>query len=225
MISILLVVLCMIIIGAYLHEREFTSPENAILENDGFEVIYSKSDVLKRLPPGYVFLDYKYTIDGCTLSTFHRDVTSSQSVFNTRHPVYTWITYDYDGTALSVCPGSHRTLPFTFSSPVKVQAKSILFNCDLIHAGTINWDRLQRRAVQYKVAHVDDISKLKHLEKIDKVKVGDCDKSNFVLDQLYRSLSLLFAFPINHIFTPYLQNRESSILCKLYGEDRCFYNA
>lgn len=211
-------------IWAYLRETEF-SPERANLERDGFEPVASRSAVLNRLPPGYVFLDYKYTIEGCTLSTFHRDVTSSQSVYKTRHPVYTWITYDYDGTALTVCPGSHRTTPFTFSSPVTVKAKSVLFNCDLIHAGTINWDRIPRRAVQYKVAHVDDLPKLEHLQKIDKLKVGDCDKSNFMMDQLYRNLSLLFAFPINHVFTPYLQNRESSILCKLYGEDRCFYNA
>lgn len=221
----MILVWLIVLLHLFLREHEFLSPERANLERDGFEIISSKSSVLKRLPPGYVFLDYKYTIEGCTLSTFHRDVTSSQSVFKTRHPVYTWITYDYDGTALSVCPGSHKTLPFTFSSPVTVRAKSVLFNCDLVHAGTINWDRLPRRAVQYKVAHEDDVHKLKHLEKINKTKVGDCDKSNFMLDQIYRTLSLLFALPINHVFTPYLQNEKSSTLCKLYGKDRCFYNA
>ena len=197
---------------------------NFVLERDGLEIIPSKGDVLNRLPPGYTFLDYKYTIEGCTLSTFHRDVTSSRSVHRTKHPVYTWITYDYEGTPLSVCPGSHLTAPFVFSSPVTVKAKSVLFDCDLIHAGTINWERLPRRAVQYKVAHVDDLDKLKHLQKIDKLKVGDCDKSNFASDVFFRKMSLAFAFPINHVFTPYLQNRESSALCKLYGEDRCFYN-
>ena len=51
--------------------------------------------VLEQLPEGYKFLNYRYTIEGCTLSTFHRDVTSSQYIFETKHPVYTFITYEY----------------------------------------------------------------------------------------------------------------------------------
>jgi len=194
------------------------------LDKDGFEIIETKTDVLRRLPPGYVFLDYKYTIKGCTLSTFHRDVTSSQYVFKTKHPIYTWITYDYNGIPLSVCPGSHKTTPFLFSSPQSVNCKAALFNCDLVHAGTINHTKQPRNAVQYKVAHIDDLDKLSHLEGVNKIKIDDCYNSNKITDLSYRCISLLFSYLINHIYTPYLQNHENSLLCKIIGEHRCFYN-
>ena len=209
--------------------RERTAPSNykPTLEKDGFVLMDnpSEKEVLDRLPQGYEFLDYKYSIDGCTLSTFHRDVTSSQYVFKTKYPVYTFITYQYDGSALSVCPGSHKTTPFLLSRPITVNANSVLFNCDLVHAGSLNLEKKPRKAVQYKIAHRDDVEKLKHLEGIDKLKHGDCNKMNFGIDTVYRKLSLIFCYIINHHMTPYLQNRESNLLCKLIGEERCFYNA
>ena len=70
------------------------------LSEDGFVVVMSKNDAIKQLPEGYVFLDYEFIIDGCALATFHRDVTSSQSQFNTKYPVYTYIEYDYDGNVI-----------------------------------------------------------------------------------------------------------------------------
>jgi hypothetical protein len=197
------------------------------LETDGFILMDRPiaDKVLEKLPEGYTFLDYRYTIEGCTLSTFHRDVTSSQYIFKTKHPVYTFITYDYDGPALSVCPGSHQTAPFLMNRPVIINSNSVLFNCDVVHAGSLNLDKKSRRAIQYKIAHRDDLEKLKHLDGIDKVKKGDCDKrNNPVLDTLYRKLSLTFSYIINHHLTPYLQNRENNFLCKLLGEERCFYN-
>lgn len=208
-------------------ERLAPTNYNPSIENDGFVLLDrpTKREILSHLPDGYQFLDYKYTIEGCTLSTFHRDVTSSQYVFKTKHPVYTFITYEYDGPALSVCPGSHRTAPLLMSRPVTVNANSVLFNCDVVHAGSLNLEKKSRKAVQYKIAHKDDIEKLKHLSGIDKFKHGDCNKrNNQVLDTLYRKLSLTFSYIINHHMTPYLQNRENNLLCKLIGEERCFYN-
>lgn len=199
-------------------------PGIANLERDGFEVVEPK-DVLARLPKGYAFLPYRYTIEGCTLSTFHRDVTSSRYVFKTKHPVYTFITYDYAaGAPLAVCPGSHRTTPVLFSPPVKVNARSVLFDCDLVHAGALNEFHTPRRATQYKVAHVDDHPRLKHLFGIDTKKVGNCAETNYYTDFILRKLSLLFSYPINHIFTGHLQQRKSTLLCQLIGEERCFYN-
>lgn len=197
------------------------------LENDGFILLNNpnKNEVLRHLPDGYEFLDYRYTIEGCTLSTFHRDVTSSQTIFNTKHPVYTLITYDYDGTSLSVCPGSHKTTPFLFTTPVPVSSNAVLFNCDLVHAGGMNLEKKPRRAVQYKVVHRDDKEKLSHLNGIDTLKTGDCSKRNNIFgDMFYRKLSIFFSYIINHQLTPYLQNRENNIVCKILGEDRCFYN-
>lgn len=220
--------LLIVILFLYTVERHASKTYTPSLRKDGFVLMDrpSKRDILRVLPRGYTFLNYKYTIEGCTLSTFHRDVTSSQHVFDTKHPVYTFITYEYEGPALTVCPGSHATTPFVFSRPVIVNANSVLFNCDLVHAGSLNLEKKARRAVQYKIAHVDDLPKLEHLQGIDKVKRGDCSKrNNPVVDVAYRKMSLIFSYIINHHMTPYLQNRESNILCKLIGEERCFYNA
>jgi hypothetical protein len=225
---LLLLLIVFLILLLFISTRERTTPSNykPTLEKDGFILMDkpSEREVLNKLPDGYEFLDYKYSIDGCTLSTFHRDVTSSQYVFKTKYPVYTFITYDYDGSALSVCPGSHRTAPLLLSRPITVNANSVLFNCDVVHAGSLNLEKKPRKAVQYKIAHKDDLEKLKHLEGIDKLKHGDCDKMNPKIDILYRKLSLIFSYIVNHHLTPYLQNRESNLLCKIIGEERCFYN-
>lgn len=227
---ILAVVFLVILLLVVEHSTERNAPPAYFpsLEDDGLILLDrpSRNEVLRHLPDGYEFLDYVYTIHGCTLSTFHRDVTSSQYVFDTKHPVYTFITYKYDGPSLTVCPGSHRTVPFLFSSPVTINANSVLFNCDVVHAGSLNLDKRPRTAVQYKIAHRDDIHKLTHLMGVRKVKDDDCIKrGNMFTDIVYRKLSILFSFVTNHIFTPFLQNRESTLLCRLIGEERCFYNA
>lgn len=218
---ILILILILLLTLMLTIERKAPIDYNPNLRDDGFMFIDAR-DVLKVLPKGYEFLNYRYTIHGCTLSTFHRDVTSSQYIFKTKYPVYTFITYEHEGPTLSVCPGSHMTTPFLFSNPMTVSAKSVLFNCDLVHAGSLNPEMKPRKAVQYKIAHRDDIEKLKHLQGIDKLKTGDCSKRN---DRIYRKLSIIFSYILNHHMTPYLQNRESNILCKLIGEERCFYNA
>src|SRR6056300_1323397 len=224
MLLLLLIVCLMLII--FTVEIKAGSDYKPNLETDGFILMDrpTADKVLEKLPNGYEFLDYKYTIEGCTLSTFHRDVTSSQYVFKTKYPVYTFITYEYDGAALSVCPGSHRTTPLLLSRPVTINANSVLFNCDLVHAGSLNLERKPRKAVQYKIAHQDDLEKLKHLEGVNKVKQGDCNKMNPKVVILNRKLSLVFSYIINHHLTPYLQNKESNLLCKIIGEERCFYN-
>ena len=64
------------------------------LEKDGFCVLINKDylrtdslpfnrlkmDILNKVPSDYVFLDYVYKIKNTALSTFHRDVTSSQTI-------------------------------------------------------------------------------------------------------------------------------------------------
>lgn len=54
------------------------------IEKDGFILLsYDddfKSQVLETLPPGYHFANYSYAIKNATISTFHRDVTSSQKM-------------------------------------------------------------------------------------------------------------------------------------------------
>ena len=183
---------------------------------------------LEHLPVGYKVLDYSYTIKGCSLSTFHRDVTSSQYVFKTKHPTYTFIKYYNSGAQISFCPGSHRSTPFVYTNPVTVSGyskDSYLFNCDLVHAGAIGGAGASRVVKQYKLVHKDDEILLCHLVNLHTVKHGGCDVGA-LRETFSRQLSLVFSFIINHILTPYLQEDSKSamsrFLVSLYG--RSFYN-
>ena len=227
LILILILIFILILILYFTYEGKYNTKYKPSLKDDGFIFLNSqnKDNVLRHLPKGYQFINYKYTIHGCTLSTFHRDVTSSQYIYKTKYPTYTFITYKHKGSGLSVCPGSHKTTPLLFTHPINVNSKNILFNCDLVHAGSLNLNNLPRTAIQYKIVHKEDLKIMKHLNGINKEKKGDCNKrNNILIDIFYRKCSLLFCYFINHQLTPYLQSRKGNILCKLIGEERCFYN-
>lgn len=219
-----------IVFGLLLHTcREPNLARPLTLSADGVELfpIFDKQAVLQRLPVGYEFLDYRYSITGCSLSTFHRDVTSSPFLFKTRHPVYTLISYGSEGKLLSVVPGSQASVPFVWGAPRVIdstQAKAVLFHCDVLHAGVISRDP-QRLAVQYKIAHRNDLPLLAELQGID---VDKRETTSIALgyEWLSRKLSLMFPFLINHVFTRYLQRQSNTLLNRLlltvFG--RSFYN-
>lgn len=227
----IILILFLVIFLIWCVEWKDRDPYSRTLEKDGY-VVFDTPDidrVLKTLPTGYKFLDYKYYINGCSLSTFHRDVTSSSYVFKTKHPVYTFIIYDYDGPMISMCPGSNRTAPFLWSLPRTIHGKkgtSILFDCDVVHAGCINTVGSKRKVRQYKVAHADDMIKLDSLQGLNTEKYGQCNVSK-PYEVLSRKGSLFFAYVINHLMTPYLQKEHLDLSGKvalwLFG-GRKFYN-
>jgi hypothetical protein len=201
------------------------------LERDGFIVLYDKNyantksypstklarDVLDKLPDGYQFIDYVYTIEDAALSTFHRDVTSSKSNYKTKYPVYTLILYKYDGALLSVCPGSDKTYPFVMSTIVNitgVKGTAFLFDCDLLHAGCKN-NCKERNVIQYKICHAEDLSKLSHLNGVRVNKKQKCKMSLY--EDFLRKCSYFFEFPINYFFYPLMVKREddNTIIGKL----------
>ncbi len=191
-----------------LEDDELLGP-NRTLENDGFITmdLPNSADVLARLPPGYQFLDYSYSIKNASLSTFHRDVTSSKTIYETKYPVYTLIVYLYDGKLLSVCPGSDKTNPFTNSRILNVwgpKGTAFLFDCDLLHAGCLNRCK-ERELVQYKVCHKDDVHKLAHLNGINMKNEYVCRMS--VWNRILRKASYFFEMPINYFLYPFLSKR------------------
>lgn len=191
-----------------LEDNEQVGP-NRTLEIDGFCTfsMLKSADVLGRLPEGYQFLDYKYSIKNASLSTFHRDVTSSKTIYETKYPVYTLIVYLYDGKLLSVCPGSDKTNPFTNSRILNVwgpKGTAFLFDCDLLHAGCLNRCK-ERELVQYKICHKDDVHKLTHLNGINMKKEYVCKMS--VWNHVLRKASYFFEMPINYFLYPFLSKR------------------
>lgn len=199
------------------------------LEKDGVLLLdhCDQEKILALLPTDYEFLDYRYSITGCSLSTFHRDVTSSPYVFKSQHPIYTLICYGSEGEMLSVVPGSHRQAPFVWNTAKIIhseQAKSVLFHCDVLHAGVMSRDK-DRVAVQFKIAHHKDIALLADLQGIN-VEKRETNSVPLFYEWLCRKLSLLFPFLVNHVFTRYLQRQDNSRLNRLllgvFG--RSFYN-
>lgn len=165
--------------------------------------------ILPRLPPGYRFLDYKYTIQGPALVTYHRDVTSSQTSFNTKYPTYTVIHYDYNGEFLSVCPGSHRR--WVFGLPITIRGWKntvVFFNCDLVHGGIDAPLGTARKATQYKIAHEADIPLLQELQGVDVVQEGK--PVNWFTKGFLRFFSYVFVVPIETFCRPLLQRRFST---------------
>jgi len=185
-------------------------------KQNGFPSDKLKSDVLAILPTDYVFLDYIYTISGNSLSTFHRDVTSSSKIYNTEFPVYTMILYKTTGELLSFCPNSHNTYPFVWSNIVNITGKGgtvFVFNSELLHAGST--DNCEKRyAIQYKICHRNDISKLSHLNGIRAKKDSDCSDSSLTkwIYRIFRKCSYYFEMPINTFFYPIMIEKHEGVI-------------
>ena len=184
--------------------RPWTAGRVTDLSNDGYAVFHTdateyRSRVLDRLPAGYEFLNYEYTIRGTSLSTWHRDVTSGQTYHATTHPTYTVIRYEYDGDFLTVVPMSHATYPFSIGRTQMINGTAgttVLFNADLLHSGAPNRVGAARLARQYKVAHRDDRPRLTHLEGVNLCKDGGGSEMTH-LDWAKRLLSWQWAWLLN----------------------------
>lgn len=206
------------------NEHVDTSIHRRVLDIDGFCCLFNREylktqdtpciklqrDLLDKLPNGYTFMDYIYTIENTALSTFHRDVTSSKQIYKTQHPVYTAILYLYDGELLSVCPGSNRTYPFVFSSIVNISGYAgtvFLFDCELLHAGMINQCK-KRKVIQYKLCHKDDLHLLSHLQNTRAYKKDICRLS--IRQDITRKMSYYFQLPVNTFLYPLMIKKEQN---------------
>lgn len=173
-----------------------------------------QTDILRELPEGYQFMDYIYKIENNSLSTFHRDVTSSKSIFQTKYPVYTVILYKYDGELFSFCPRSNHSYPFTWSHITNVSGKKgtvFLFDSDLLHAGG-NPSGVKREVVQYKVCHGEDLERLTELTgvRMDKKEVFNRNHSISIYQAFLRKASYFFEMPINYFCYPLMIKRQNS---------------
>lgn len=173
-----------------------------------------QSTVLSVLPEGYAFLKYEYTILGPALYTYHRDVTSSKSSLRTLHPTYTAIRYEYEGDFLSVSPGSHHE--WKYNLPITLKGKNgtvILFDCDLVHAGLDAPPNTCRKAVQYKIAHKDDLHLLFDLQGVQ--VTHQAHDNHWLLKRVLLVLSYVLTVPIQVLGRPLLQRQLTGILGRI----------
>ena len=197
------------------------------LEMDGICILYDpeyatktvdypcnkmKRDILEKLPSGYIFIDYFYKIENSSLSTFHRDVTSSKHIYQTKYPVYTAILYKYSGELLSFCPGSNFTYPFVWSRIVNMSGEYgtvFVFDSDILHAGCDNACLKRREVLQYKICHRDDLEKLKLLSGIYVVKI-ETECKTTIWNRIMRKCSYFLEMPINTFLYPLMIKRENT---------------
>lgn len=229
--NIFMFVMFLIIVNLLLAIIEIDLKE-ASLHKNGIQLFYNKSyltnenislilkkDILNVLPQNYMFMDYTYTIKNSALSTFHRDVTSSQKIYNTKYPVYTAILYKTGGNLLSIVPNSELHYPFAMNFIHNISGESgtaILFNSDTLHCGISNSCEY-RELIQYKICHKDDLKLLTHLQGIHKIKHNIKCKNNEKYDEidyikmwLARKLTYLFQLPINVLFYPFMTKKYDS---------------
>lgn len=114
----------------------------------------------------YILIDYCYLIENSAIHTYHRDYTSSMNYNNLNHPSYTMILYlDNSDTGLNLIPGSHRDNVYVYlvdrSKKLNFDSgNAILFDADILHAGTASEGNVSRHCIQFKILHKDDINKM-----------------------------------------------------------------
>jgi len=142
------------------------------------------SNVSNIIGPGYELMDYTWIIEKASIHTCHRD--SNGDLFNElSHPSYTLIIYiDEMDRSIEVVDGSHRRFQSMFlTDPTKsIKCKpgeAILFNSNLLHAGSIN-KKPNNLRIQLKFTHSDDMQKLEKFNNFHKVMNKTPIKSNIV---------------------------------------------
>lgn len=121
------------------------------------------------LSDDYILIDYVYVIENSAIHTYHRDYTSSKNYNNLKYNSYTMILYlDDTNSGLNIIPGSHddNASIYLKDNSIKLnvnKGSAILFDADLLHAGSAIQKDTKRHCIQFKVIHKEDIKKLPHL--------------------------------------------------------------
>lgn len=85
---VLYIILIIVILVYQIKEKPYNDDKELSLNTDGFKIFNHDNinEIIETsLSKDYIFIDYLYTIKGCTISTFHRDVTSSGFIFTPLH--------------------------------------------------------------------------------------------------------------------------------------------
>ena len=121
------------------------------------------------LSDDYELINYVYIIENSAIHTYHRDYTSSRVYNNLKYPSYTMILYfDDTESGLNIIPGSHDDNASIYLQDKSVRlnvnkGSAILFDADILHAGSAIDIDAKRHCIQFKIIHKDDIEKVPHL--------------------------------------------------------------
>lgn len=143
---------------------------NLLWDNKNYKELkhfFMQNNKLKNiLNNDYVLIDYSYFIENSAIHTYHRDYTSSQKYNNLDFPSYTLILYlNNSDIGLNLIPGSHVDENWFYiidkSKKLKFnKGDAIIFNADILHAGSALSQDIKRRCVQFKIIHKNDIYKM-----------------------------------------------------------------
>jgi len=191
-------------------------------DNRNFKEIYNiinnnfcKGDFCKG---DYKLIDYIYVIENSSIHTYHRDYTSSKNYNNLTYPSYTMILYlDNFNSGLHVIPKSHLDNSFMYlfdySKKINVKIGSvIIFDANLLHCGDLYNNDNNRKCIQFKIIHKDDIHKVPHLQNFH-VLINSKNSKTQILKKIEMNFTKHF---------PIITDLFNSIIKNAFGEKKTF---
>lgn len=133
----------------------------------------------------YVFQDYILMIEKSRIHTCHRDNNSHKFNAKQKHPSYTILFYlEPMKKCLDVINKSSKSSNGLFLTDATTSIEcdvgnAILFDANLIHAGSMN-DKKDHRRIQMKLTHVDDIQAISFFENYKKKLDSENNNPEFV---------------------------------------------
>lgn len=178
-----------------------------------------KNIIKEKLNDEYVLINYSYFIENSAIHTYHRDYTSCKNYNNLKFPSYTMILYlDDSDTGLNLIPGSHRDF-FSFYIMDKShqlhfkKGSAVIFDADILHAGTSQMSgKIDRKCIQFKIIHKEDISKLPWLQNFHMLIDSPNDK-NYYIKVLEAGLTKHF---------PFFMDSTQTIIKTSFNEEKTF---
>lgn len=214
---------------SYWDKGDFVSIKQFFLNNQNIT-----SKIHEILPEEYVLIDYTYVIENSSIHTFHRDYTSSKNYNNLKYSSYTMILYlDDSDTGLNIIPGSHKdnSCIYFYNRAKKlhfIPGTAVIFDADILHAGSIVDSEVKRRCIQFKIIHKDDMDKLLSLQNYH-VLINRPNNKFILLKEIESMLTRHFPIFMDifqgHIKTSFSEDKTmiQNIVSKIIFSDTDFY--